>query len=251
MDLTEVALLFAAGTASGALNSVAGGGQFIIFPALMATGVPSIAANASSSIVALPGTLASAAAYRTELRALRPLLPPLIAVSLAGSAIGAILLVETPTDAFEALIPWLMLLATMLLVAGPTVAKRLRGTRPRRPGVPLGVIIVQALVGIYGGYFGAGMGFVMLAAFGMLGLGNIHAMNALKTLLATVISTVAVTIFIVTGLVAWTEVSVMIVGALVGGYGGASVARRLDPLYVRRATILLAATMTVIYFLRR
>lgn len=247
--------LFAAAFGAGALNSVAGGGQFLTFPMLIFAGVPVVNANATSSVAVWPGTVASSIGYRRELREQRGLLLPLGLASIIGGILGAVVLLRTPQATFAQLVPWLLLLATLLLVFGGPLVARMRkrlghSGGPTRGGV-LGISIMQVLLGIYGGYFGGGMGFVMLAAMAFIGLDNMHTMNGLKTALASCINGVAVATFVLAGAVAWPEAIVMLIGAILGGYGGAIYARRLDPLLVRRFTIVVACAMTLYFFARQ
>ena len=176
--------------AAGIINSVAGGGSFLTFPALVFTGVPSIIANASSALALLPGTLASAWAYRDDFRRTEgfPRLPMLI-VSLVGGIAGALLLLFTPERTFDSVIPWLMLAAALLFAFGPRISPMLK--RAFHIG-PVTVVLIQLLVAVYGGYFGGAIGIVMLAAWSVFGLSDIHVMNANKTVLAAAMNAVAV-----------------------------------------------------------
>ncbi len=247
--------LFAAAFGAGALNSVAGGGQFLTFPMLIFAGVPVVNANATSSVAVWPGTVASTIGYRRELAEQGRLLWTLSAASVVGGILGAVVLLRTPQATFAALIPWLLLLATLLLIFGGSLVVKLRqrlggGTELTRGGI-IGLAIMQVLLGIYGGYFGGGMGFVMLAAMAFIGLTNLHVMNGLKTALASCINGVAVATFVLAGAVAWPEAIVMLIGAIIGGYGGAHYARQLDPNLVRRFTITVACAMTGYFFVKQ
>ena len=175
-------LLIFSAFAAGIINSVAGGGSFLTFPALVFTGVPSIIANASSTLALLPGTLASAWAYRDDFQRTEgfPRLPMLI-VSLAGGIAGALLLLFTPERTFDSVIPWLMLAAALLFAFGPRISPLLK--RAIHIG-PVTVVLIQFLVAVYGGYFGGAIGIVMLATWSVFGLSDIHVMNANKTVLA-------------------------------------------------------------------
>ena len=240
---------------AGALNSVAGGGSFITFPALLLSGVLPIQANATSTVALWPGSISSAAAYRRELRRERRLLGVLAVASLAGGLIGAILLLRTPQSTFVRLIPWLLLLATLLFAFGGPIANRLRRLMGKEHGGAVtgvwGVAVLQLIIAIYGGYFGGGIGILMLASLALLGMEHIHAMNALKTLMAGLINGVAVVTFILAGAVAWPQAVVMIAGGIVGGYGGAYFARQLDPRLVRTFVIVVGVSMTAYFFLRQ
>ncbi len=255
MGPIDAALLFGAAFGAGVLNSVAGGGQFLTFPMLIFTGVPVISANATSSVAVWPGTVASMVGYRRELRQQRRLLIPLAAASVVGGVLGAVVLLRTPQATFARLVPWLLLMATLLLIFGGPAVQRIRRrlghSGEPRAGALVGVTVVQLLLGIYGGYFGGGMGFVMLAAMAFIGLENMHVMNGLKTALASCINGVAVATFVAAGAVAWPEAVVMLVGAILGGYGGAHVARQLDPKRVRAFTIAVGCAMTLYFFARQ
>ena len=255
MTMPQTGLLLLAAILGGTLNAVAGGGSFVTFPALIFTGVPAVNANATSTVALWPGTVASTAAYREEFGAQRRLLLPLGALSVAGGVVGALLLLRTPQATFTRLIPWLLLLATLLFTFGGALTARLRARlaasgRPSRP-LLLAIALIQLAVAVYGGYFGGGIGFVILAALALLGLQHIHTMNAIRTLLASCINGVAVLTFVLAGAVAWPQALVMTAGAIIGGYGGAHYARRLDPQLVRRFVIAVGCGMTLYFFLRR
>lgn len=253
MTVPEAIILFLAAMLAGVLNSVAGGGSFISFPTLIFTGVPAISANATSTVALWPGTVASASAYRKELAAHRGV-PALAAVSLVGGLVGAELLLHTPPATFLRLIPYLLLVATLLFTFGSAITRRLRSraaeSSDSAPPSVLGMALVQLLIAIYGGYFGGGIGILMLAALSVMGMENIHEMNALKTVLASCINGVAVVTFVLAGAVFWPEAVAMVAGAVVGGYGGAHYARRLPPLLVRRFVILVGFGMTIYFFVR-
>ena len=249
----QAVLLFVAALLGGAINSVAGGGSFLTFPALILSGVPPIHANATSTVALWPGSVASVGAYRRELRTIEHALLFSL-VSLVGGALGAIVLLRTPSATFQQLIPYLLLAATLLLGFGPKLNARLRRNQtpdaaPGRLNL-VGSVLLQLVIATYGGFFGGGIGILMLALFGLLGLDNIHVMNALKTLLASCINGIAVLIFVVERAVSWPQASLMLVAAIIGGYGGASVARKLDPLLVRRLVLAIGCAMTIYFFVR-
>jgi uncharacterized protein len=255
MTILHALVLFVAALAAGALNSVAGGGSFISFPALMFTGVPAIGANATNTAALWPGTLASASAYRAELKAQRRLLILLGSPSLAGGLLGALLLLRTPEPLFVHLVLFLLLLATLLFAFSGTITGQLR-KRLRRPSgsrwtSTFGVVLLQLVIATYGGFFGGGIGILMLATLAVMGMENIHAMNGLKTVLASLINGVAVVAFVLAGAVLWPQAILMIVGSVIGGYGGAYTARRLDPRQVRRFVIAVGCLMTIYFFIRR
>jgi hypothetical protein len=261
MTAANAALLFSAGAVAGALNSVAGGGSFVSFSTLLFTGVPAIPANATNTVALQPGAMASAWAYRRQFSAHRAAVAALGAVSLAGGLAGALLLLRTPERTFLWILPWLLLFATLLFSFGPALTKRLRerregargmgGTRGERSRASwLAVAAIQFAIAVYGGYFGGGIGIMMLAALSLSGMTNIHEMNAFKTLLGSVINGVAVVAFIVAGVVHWPQGLTMMAGAVLGGYFGAHWAQRVDPKLVRALVIVTGAAMTVYFFLR-
>jgi uncharacterized membrane protein YfcA len=240
-------LLFGAACAGGAINAVAGGGSFIAFPALLFAGVAPVAANATNTIALWPGSLASAVAYRRELGDVRRELIPLGTASLLGGLVGSILLLRTSDRTFVLMIPWLLLFAASLFSFGGTVTSRLASRA--RTSLALAVV-AQAAISVYGGYFGGGIGIMMLAVLSLLGRSDINRMNALKTVLATVINGIAVAAFVVAKAVAWGPGLVMIAGGILGGYGGAALARRIDPQRVRALVLVIAWCMTAYFFVR-
>jgi uncharacterized membrane protein YfcA len=247
VTLATYGLLFVAAAVGGAINSVAGGGSFVAFPALLFAGVPAVPANATNTIALWPGSLASAVAYRRELRDVRRALLPLGAASLAGGLVGSLLLLRTSDHTFVLLIPWLLLFATLLFSFGGAVTGRLRAGARASLAVAIGA---QLLIGVYGGYFGGGIGIMMLAVLSLLGMTDIHRMNSLKAVLGTLANGVAVVTFVVAGAVAWAPGAVMIVGGVVGGYAGAAMARRVEPGLVRKLVLAVAWSMTGYFFLR-
>ena len=247
MTLATYGLLFLAAVGGGAINSVAGGGSFVAFPALLFAGVPAVPANATNTSALWPGSLASAVAYRRELSDVRRELLPLGAASLVGGMAGSLLLLRTSNHTFLLLIPWLLLFATALFSFGGAVTGKIR----RRARTSLGLAIgAQLFIGVYAGYFGGGIGIMMLAVLSLLGMTDIHRMNSLKSVLGTLANGVAVVTFVVAGAVAWGPGAVMIVGGVAGGYAGAAVARRVAPGPVRRLVLALAWSMTGYFFLR-
>lgn len=258
MTILTALILFIAAIVGGALNSVAGGGSFITFPSLIFTGVLPIQANATSTVALWPGSLASVGAYRKELAAQdRVLVVVLASTSLVGGVLGAVLLLRTPQSTFQQLIPYLLLLATLLFAfSGPITARlRKRGLVVQKTSISrlklVSISFFQLIVAIYGGYFGGGIGILMLASLGLMGMENIHEMNALKTILQSSINGVAVITFIIAGAVVWLPAVVMIVGAIAGGFAGAYYARQLDPRLVRGFVILVGISLTIYFFVRR
>ncbi len=244
----QATLLFFAGVAGGTLNSIAGGGSFVTFPALLFAGVPAILASATNTVVVWPAGVAGSIAYRRELRLPRRTLVTLSAASLAGGAAGAWLLLHTAENTFARMIPWLLLLASSLFTFGRALARRIPGSGGRY-ALPAATI-AQLVISVYGGYFGAGMGFMMLAMMTLLGLENIHVMNAVRSVLGTFINGIAVVAFVVAHAVDWPRAALMIVGATAGGYGAAAIARRADPRWVRRVVLVCAWGLTVYFFVK-
>lgn len=244
---SDLLLLFVAGIVTGLMNAVAGGGSFVAFPALLLIGIPAISANVTSTVATVPGQVASVWAYRHDIRAATRFdIRRLIAVSVAGGMIGAAILLGTPSAVFSGVLPWLMLLATAIFIFGSFAPKRflLRLTIGAR--VVLGA---QFAIAIYGGYFGAGIGFMMLAALTLYGMRDIHAMNGLKLLLALCMTVVSSAAFVYAGKVYWTEALVMCIATLIGGYGGALGAKRVKPKFIKAFIALLGTGLTVYFFI--
>jgi uncharacterized protein len=241
-------LLFGAGLLAGAMNAAAGGGSFVTFPALVAVGVPSVAANASSTVALCPGSLASAWAYRDDFTAFEGVsMRALLLLSLAGGLVGALLLLATPEMAFDRIVPWLLLVGTLAFAFGRQVGALVR--RKFRIGART-LLCGQFLLGMYGGYFGGAVGIMMLATWSLLGRSDITSMNAAKTLLVGAMNSVAVLCFIIAGKVWWLPTCAILVGAVLGGYQGARIARRLDPRLIRVGISLLNVGITAAFFIR-
>jgi uncharacterized protein len=241
MALGDGLLLAVSGLLAGAVNAIAGGGTFFTFSALLAVGIPAVAANATSAVAVLPGSLASLAAYRAELMRDWRKRIPLCLVSMAGGGIGAMILLTLDTMTFRALIPWLLLAATGLFAATPlvaTAARRSAHETGKRRMARTVALVVQLPTAIYGGFFGAGMGIVMLATLGLTEGEDFHANNAAKNLLSVLIQSIAVMLFVAAGAVHWRAAAVITVAAVVGGYAGIFVARRVPPSIVRAFVIL-------------
>lgn len=250
MSFETIIFLFAAGALGGALNSVAGGGSFIAFPALLFTGVPPIPANATNTIALWSGTAASGGAYRKRLDVARSVLIPLLTASLSGGLLGAYLLLKTPAHTFMRVLPWLTLGATLLFAFGKKLAGGRRSVIEHEAArvALFGATLFQFCVAVYGGYFGGGMGIVMLAMLAVLGMTDIHSMNALKSLMGFVINGVAVVTFIVARAVYWRHGVVMILGAITGGYLGAHYAMKLPQVWIRWFVVAVGAGMTAYFF---
>ncbi len=247
----EIAVfLFFAGALGGALNSVAGGGSFIAFPALLFSGVPPIPANATNTIALWSAAAASGGAYRKRLDVARRVMTPLIGASLIGGVAGAILLLKTPAETFLRVIPWLILGATLLFAFGRRLAAGRKSVVEHEASfrAMAAATLFQFAVAVYGGYFGGGMGIVMLAMLATLGMTDIHSMNALKSVMGFVINGVAVVVFVVEKAVYWKHGAVTIVGGILGGYLGAHYAQKLPQAWVRWFVVLVGTGMTVYFF---
>jgi len=229
---------------SGALNSVAGGGSFLLFPAILAAGVAPVDANVATTIALWPASISSTLAYRRELSAELRLAAVLGVVSLVGGLAGARLLLATTDARFVRVVPWMLLGATTLFTVGPKLTKRL-GAGSRTTGRILAALVFQGLVAGYGGFFGGGMGILMLAAFSLLGVESIHEANALKSLLGVLINGAAALAFFAAGRGDLRSTWPIVVTAVLGGYGGAAVARRVDAARVRPVVAMLAWCTTV------
>jgi len=245
-------IAFAAAFLAGAINSVAGGGTLISVPTLVWLGIPAINANATSTIALLPGSLGGVFGYRRELAVADPRLFALIAPSLIGGLTGAILLHVTPADVFERIIPALILFATILFMAQEPIQRRfnLAAMHHSRSHWLSWTMVFQLVVGIYGGYFGAGIGIMMLAALSLMGHTDIHQMNGVKNLLAVCVNGIAAFYLAFTGLVFWPDAGLMAVGAIAGGVLGAGAARRLGRRAVRRIVVVIGFSMSLAMFLR-
>ena len=237
---------------AGGINSVAGGGSLITFPTLIWLGVPPINANATNTVAIWPGTLGSLWGYRRELRGLDRRIYTLIVPSLIGGIAGAILLYRTPAGLFDAVVPVLIVFATLLFAAQETLQRRFNWmvSHPAAPHWLSWTMFYQLLVGVYGGYFGAGIGILMLAALSLMGHTDIHQMNGLKNLLATCINGIAAVYFAFAGLVFWSDAIIMTAGAIAGGVTGAMFARRIGRVAVRRLVTVIGFAMALSLMLR-
>ena len=244
-------LVFTAAIVAGGINSVAGGGSLVTFPTLIWLGVPSVVANATNTVAIWPGTLGSVWAYRRELRGIDPKIYWLVIPSTVGAIGGAILLSLTPTEFFDRFVPILILFATVLFMLQEPIQRRFNlRVAHEKPHWFASVVFYQFLVGLYGGYFGAAIGILMLAALSLMGHTEIHQMNAIKNFLATFINATAAIYFMATGLYSLPDALVMAVGAIIGGVGGTVVALRIGPKAVRRIVIVIGLTMAVSLMLR-
>jgi uncharacterized membrane protein YfcA len=245
-------VVLVAAVAGGFVNSIAGGGSLLTFPTLVWVGIPPVAASATNTVGLWPGSVGGVVGFRRHLPE-RPVIVLLGVPSLIGGIVGAVLLLHTPQHVFEGLAPVLVFLATVLLAVQEPLAKRIsRGSLvgERRPRLAAAAAVFQFLVGVYGGFFGAGIGIMMLAALAILGLTDIHEMNALKNLLAIAINGVAAVYFVTQGAVLWTDAALMAVGSIAGGLAAAALANRLGRRLVRQAVIAIGIAASVSLLLK-
>jgi uncharacterized protein len=253
---TELVVLCLAAALAGVVNSIAGGGTLLTFPALTlvhgSTAEATVIANATSTIALFPGSLAAMWGYRREFEGSRNWIVPLIVPSLLGGALGTWLVVTQPASVFQMLVPWLILIATVLFLLQPVITRWTGIGHPHASpslNTRLGIAGFQFLIALYGGYFGAGIGILMLSALALMGLNDIHRMNAVKTLLASAINGMSVVVFLWSGRVNWKFAVPMIVSAIIGGFLGASVARRLDKNLIRYTVVMIGLLLSAYYFL--
>jgi uncharacterized membrane protein YfcA len=257
MSGLEVIVLAAAGGAAGMINAVAGGGTLITFPALLVFGTPPVTANATSTLALVFGTAGSMYGFRRQIGAVKPWLNRFIPVSLLGGLLGGILLTRTREEVFANMVPFLILFATIIFVAQGAF-RRFAGfagkseptIKPHHHAI-WAAIVFQFLVSVYGGYFGAGIGILMLASLGFLGLTDIHEMNCLKTVLGSLINQVAAIYFIFAGLIDWPKTLVMTAGALIGYFLGAHYSQRIPQRRVRQIITGVGFTISAVMFYRQ
>lgn len=248
----ELPFLFLAGLFGGVLNSIAGGGSFITFPALLFVGIAPISANATNTFASCAGYVSGFYALRKDMHAHKSELPRIILISLIGGIGGAWLLLQTPEALFREAIPWLLLFATLLFIFGGQLNQALkRMASHHRHASSVGALLLMLLllgVSIYGGFFNAGLGIITLSYLALAGHTNINAMNGLKLLVSTAVSLVAIVLFIYKGVIAWHEGAIVMAGTLVGGYVAAHVSRKLPQAYVRRFVIFASIGITAYFF---
>jgi uncharacterized membrane protein YfcA len=250
-DPKILALVFLSALVAGVINAIAGGGTLFTFSALLAAGLSPVVANATSTVALVPGSLAGAWGYRREMRTTKRWTLLLILPSILGGVVGSLLVTRLDEKYFSLLVPWLILIAALLLLSQPIISRVVgigRKHAPPTKAALAGVVIFQFMVAIYGGYFGAGIGILMLSALGLMGLDDIHQMNALKTLLAACINGVSVLVFVEEQKVAWPYALIMAVAAIVGGYCGAHVARRMNRDLVRWIVVAISFGLAGYYF---
>jgi len=255
--ILDIFLLAGAGLLAGTVNAIAGGGTFFTFAALMAVGLPPVAANATSAVSVMPGSIASTLAYRHEIMALGKMLIPLCVISALGGLLGGWLLLNTDNTTFRGLVPWLLLFATTLFALSPRIPAlltRLRGSAPQQPvsmapRATAGAVVLQGIVAIYGGYFGAGMGIMMLASLSLVFGERYHDANAAKNILSVFMQGFAVILFLFSGLVHWPEAIIVIGSSVLGGTYGVVVAKRVPTHIVRWSVVIVGTLLSGWYFI--
>ena len=253
MSLTEMLLLLLAGFAGGTVNAIAGGATFFTFPAMLAAGIPPVAANASNTTALVPASLIAAWTQRRELSDLRGRAWVLALLGIFGGASGAVLLLVTSDRTFMALVPWLLIGATLLFAFSPRLLAWVRARRGSSDGLlrlTPGTILLVAVCAVYGGYFGAGIGIMLLAGLAIAGLEDLLVANALKNGLAAMINGVSVVVFVAQGVVVWPAALIMMAGAACGGFAGARIARRLPQRLFRAIVIAVGTALSLWYLLR-
>jgi uncharacterized protein len=239
-------LLFAAAFAAGIINSVAGGGSFLTFPSLVFAGVPAVIANASNTVALVPGAMASGLSYRKDIQRLHePRFKSWFIVSLLGGSLGAALLLLTSDRTFRVIAPWLLLFATLLFAFGSQVSAALRGRLHSSQAL---MLILLFPIAVYGGYFGGGIGIMLLAALRLYGFTDIHGMNGIKTVLSGSLNAIAAIVFIAAREVSWPPTLLMMAAGILGGFVGPAIARRVKPAIIRGVVICVGISMTVYFF---
>jgi uncharacterized membrane protein YfcA len=256
MQLIDALLVAGGAFLAGGMNAMAGGGTFFSFPAMLAAGVPPVTANASNTVALWPASISSAWAYRREAMRHGRWAALLALVSVAGGLIGGLLLLAISNQTFMRLIPWLLLVATTLFAFSAQISRLIKWIKAHmkiasadQPGSAGGAVF-QLVVAIYGGFFGAGMGILTLAALSIQGFEDIQEINALKNLTSAMNYTVAAATFIIAGAISWPHTLVALVTAAIGGYVGASFARKLPAIWLKRLVIAVGSFLTIIYFIK-
>jgi uncharacterized protein len=255
MPIGHATILFFAALMAGGINAVAGGGSFVTFPSLLFVGIPPVNANATNAVAVWPGQAASIGAYRQQFRNLsRSTMMPLVTTGILGGILGGWTLLKTPQTTFMRLVPWLILIATIIFTLSGKVTRWVRqriASGGHHEFATGRAVAIQIFIAFYIGYFGAGAGILILAMLALLGMDEIHTMNALKALLTTVSNGVAMVLFIASHAVYWPETILMVVGSMLGGYFGAYFAQKTKPEHVRAIVIAIGFTLSIYFFARQ
>ena len=245
--MIDYAILIAAAFIAGILNTIAGGGSFLTFPALVYVGIPPVVANATSAVAVFPGYLGGALGFREEIMNInRVRLYKMCGVTLIGGVVGSVLLIVSSDKVFNSIVPWLLLFATLLFAMSERI---ILWAKQREKDITPPEIISLLLVSIYGGYFNGGLGIVLLALFSLIGMTNLNQMNGLKNGLSFVISAISVFIFVIAGLIVWPEALIMMVFASIGGYMGAGIAKSLPKKFVQFFIVIVGLVMSLTFYI--
>ncbi|MCU7855675.1 MAG: sulfite exporter TauE/SafE family protein [Candidatus Thiodiazotropha sp. (ex Lucinoma borealis)] len=250
--LTEMLFLFTAGFFGGILNSIAGGGSFITFPALIFAGIPPIIANATNTFASCSGYLSGAYAFRKDLLTHKGRLPHFILIGIVGGITGALLLIQTSDSQFREVIPWLLLFATLIFMFGRQLNIKMGQLailhKKSSSSWSILSLLILLLISIYGGFFNAGMGIIILGYLALFGHNDINTMNGIKLIISTSISLAAITLFIVNDAIAWYQGTIVLIGTLLGGYVAAHYSRMLPQTHIRGFVIIASITITSYFF---
>ncbi len=245
MSPIEAVVVVAVGLAAGTINTIVGSGSLITFPTLLALGYPPVVANVSNTVGLVPGSISGAVGYRRELVGQRGRIVRFGAASVAGGITGAVLLLALPASSFQRIVPFLILLAVVLVIVQPRVSRTLAARRSAGEAHELPLLVTVYLTGIYGGYFGAAQGVILIALLGIFLTDDIQRLNALKNVLASLVNLVAAILFIVAAHVEWPVAALLAVGSITGGQLGAIVGRRLSPLVLRGVIVLVGTVVAI------
>ena len=248
----ELLFLFLAGFFGGILNSIAGGGTFITFPALLFAGVPPIMANATNTFASCSGYISGTYAFRNDLKSYKSELPKFVILSFLGGILGAWLLLQTTEHVFNEIIPWLMLIATFIFIYGTRINERLGQLANKNKHISafgkVAAPLLLLLICFYGGFFNAGLGIICLSYLALCGYTDISAMNGLKLLISSCVSIVAIGLFAYNDAIAWNEGTAVLLGTVTGGYLAARISRHVPQLYIRYFVILISICVTLYFF---
>jgi len=245
VTVADIVLLVSAGLLGGAVNAVAGGGSLIVFPALLATGFGTVAANVTNSVAQWPGYLGSVLGFRQELEGQRGRLLALTLSAILGGTAGCVLLLTTPAEAFDAVVPVLVLLASLLLAVQPLIAKVIAPPETGAPAKRVPLYLAIFVSSIYGGYFGGALGVILIGVLALTIKDSLRRLNALKSALSLVVATVTVIAFGIFGPVDWLAVAIIAPSTLIGGFLGARVARRLNDTVLRWCVVVFGVAVAI------
>jgi uncharacterized membrane protein YfcA len=245
MTLTDGFIIFLAGMGAGTINTVVGSGSLITFPTLIALGYPPLLANVSNNIGLVPGALSGVYGYRRELVGQRDRLMRLLPASFVGALVGSVLLLTLPSEVFDRVVIVLIAIALVLVIVGPRLAQRLARAQGSGTKVSFGLVVLVGATGIYGGYFGAAQGIILISLLGIFVLDDLQRLNATKNVLAMTVNLVAAAVFILAAEIDWAVVACIAAGSVIGGQLGATVGRRLDPRALRAVIVLVGISALV------